>query len=65
MMNNQSVRDEVPMKKSYSRPRLRTIDLVPEQTLGVGCKDYEGLGAPGMSSDLCGGMAAACYADGS
>jgi hypothetical protein len=64
-MEDRNVRNSDNRKKAYSRPRLRTIELVPEQTLGVGCKDYEGLGAPGPTNALCGTMAAPCYQDGS
>lgn len=64
-MTNSTLRNEIAGKKPYSRPRLRTIDLVPEQTLGVGCKDHQGIFAPGPTNALCGTQAAPCYADGS
>ena len=64
-MKDNSVRIENISKKPYSRPRLRTIDLVPEQTLGVGCKDWQGIFAPGPTNALCGTQATPCYADGS
>ena len=64
-MKDNLLRNETAEMKPYSRPRLRTIDLVPEQTLGVGCKDWQGLFAPGRTNALCGTQAAPCYADGS
>ena len=48
-------------KLPYAKPRLRTIELVAEEVLSVGCKLATGPGGP--IGATC--TAAACFADGS
>lgn len=64
-MESKMIVEQSKRKRPYLRPRLRIIDLVPEQTLGVGCKSYEGLGAPGPTNALCGGPVTPCRESGS
>jgi hypothetical protein len=51
--------DEIKGKQAYEKPRLRVIELVAEEVMGVGCKTATG---PGPVT-LC--AAGACFAAGS
>jgi hypothetical protein len=37
------------IKKSYEKPRLRTIELVAEEVLAPGCKSWGDLASGGVS----------------
>ena len=41
-----SERDEKKTKGTYEKPRLRTIELVAEEVLAIGCKLLSGSTAP-------------------
>jgi hypothetical protein len=59
--------EEQKTKRLYAKPTLRIIDLVPDQILGVGCKDLDGIiGQPGPdSATACTLGGGPCYEDGS
>ncbi len=40
------------IKKKYTKPKLRTIELVAEEVLAVGCKMFSGIG-PGPLMSQC------------
>jgi len=43
-----------PNKRPYAKPRLRTIELVAQQVLSIGCKMQGGLAQKGPSlTDPC------------
>ena len=39
-------------RAAYEKPAMKTIELVAEETLAVGCKSFPG--GPGKSGSLCG-----------
>ena len=51
-------------RRAYEPPRLRTIELVAEEVLGIGCKTWMG-GLIGPQTDEYCGFPAPCDGDGS
>jgi len=37
-------------KQAYEKPKLRTIELLAEEVLGIGCKTAPGLPGPELST---------------
>ncbi|MBI5633655.1 MAG: hypothetical protein HZA15_09285 [Nitrospirae bacterium] len=56
-MNNEN--SEITSKQAYEKPRLRVIDLVAEEVMGVGCKN----GGTPAPTNIC--SSGACALDGS
>ena len=56
-MNNENC--EIKNKQTYEKPKLRVIDLVAEEVMGVGCKN----GGTPAPSNIC--VSGACALDGS
>ena len=62
MVSNQK---KTKNKRPYEKPRLRTIELVADQVLGVGCKTYLGGLVSNVGDVYCGYPSNPCVADGS
>jgi hypothetical protein len=52
-------------KKSYRKPRLRTIELVADEVLAVGCKVQNGTSAVNNAPKQSCALPTVCYGEGS
>ncbi len=53
-----------PGKKPYQKPKLRTIELVADEVLAVGCKVQNGTSGVGNAKASC-AFPTTCYGEGS
>ncbi len=53
-----------PAKKPYRKPRLRTIELVADEVLAVGCKVQNGVAATNNPKASC-AFPTTCFNEGS